>query len=161
VAGDDGVAAGGGELLQLADGGDADIGSRVDPAAGRYFLLDVLGQVGRVEGEHEPAPAGGGAQVDHEALVAWRVPGGEYRGHPGRDLRVAVGQAPVQRRVVEVDAEDAVGLDFGCAGQAEVQLGPLEVHRHAAGEVLETARVSAPPGRCPAVSSSSRPGTSR
>jgi hypothetical protein len=67
------------------------------------------------------------------------VPGGQHRAHPRRDLRVAVQDAPVERRVIEVHPEDAVAFRTGRAGHPVVQLGPLDVHRHPPGEVLQPA----------------------
>ncbi len=38
------------------------------------------------------------------------MPGGEDRGHPRGDLAVTVGRPPGDRRIVEVDPDDAVSL---------------------------------------------------
>src|SRR3984893_19350443 len=51
VAGDQAVAALGGDALELADLLLADLRAGPDPAAHRDLTLDVLGQVGGVEGE--------------------------------------------------------------------------------------------------------------
>jgi hypothetical protein len=123
-----------GDPLQLADLPGAVRRGRPDPAAHRHLPVDVLGQVGRVEGEHEAAA---GRHPDHETLVPRGVPGGAYRRHPGRDLGVAVGLPPVDPRVVEIHPEDAVLLGPGRAGQPVRQFGPLDVHRHPSGDVLQ------------------------
>jgi hypothetical protein len=127
-----------GHPLELADLLDAVRRGRPDQAAHRHLAVDVLGQVGRVEGEDEAATA---RQPDHETLVPRGVPGGAHRRHPGRDLGVAVGLPPVDPRVVEVHPEDTVLLRSRRAGQAILQFGPLDVHRHPAGEVLQAAGV--------------------
>src|ERR1035437_194308 len=130
MAGDEAVAALGGDPLELADLLLAHLGPGPDPAAHRHLALDVLGQVGRVEGEHETSAADRAVQADHETLMARRVPGREDRGDPRRDLRVTLGRAPVDPRVVEIHPEDAVVLRAGRAGEPIVQFGPLDVHRH-------------------------------
>jgi hypothetical protein len=101
-----------GDPLELADLLDAVRRGRPDPAAHRDLPVDVLGQVGRVEREHEPAAS---RHLDHETLVPRGVPGGAYRRHPGRDPGIAVGLPPVDPRVVEIHPEDAI---FFWAGRA-------------------------------------------
>jgi hypothetical protein len=130
-----------GDPLELADLGHALLRRGPDPAADGDLPVDVLGQVGRVEGEHEAPAAGGRVDPDHEALVTRRVPGGQHGGHAGRDLRVALGGPPVDPRIVEVHPVDAVLLRPGRAGQPVVEFGPLDVHWHPAGEVLQAAGV--------------------
>jgi len=141
VAGDEPVAAVRGDLLELADLRHAHLGAGPDPAADRHLTLDVLGQVGRVEGEDEPASARGLVQADHEALMAGGMAGGQHGGHPRRDLRVAVGDPPVERRVIEIHPEDTVAFRSGRAGHAVVQFGPLDMHGYPSGEVLQPACV--------------------
>src|ERR1035438_4561640 len=70
MAGDEAVAALGGDPLELADLLLAHLGPGPDPAAHRHLALDVLGQVGRVEGEHETSAADRAVQADHETLMA-------------------------------------------------------------------------------------------
>src|ERR1700760_2307779 len=91
VPGDQLVAALRGEPLELPDLGRALLQGYADEAAG-YLVLAATGRVGGVEGEHEPAAA---REVDDEALVAGRVPGGQHGGDAGRQLGVAGGEAPV------------------------------------------------------------------
>jgi hypothetical protein len=63
VAGDDAVAAGGGQGLELADGGHGDLGLDVNEAADGQFFLDVDGEVGGVEGEDQAAAFSSGPVV--------------------------------------------------------------------------------------------------
>src|SRR5215469_13886544 len=141
MAGHQAIAAVRGDGFELADLLHAHLGPGVDPPAHRHLAVDVLRQVRRVEGEHEPAAAHGLVEADHEALVARRVPGGEHGGDPRRYLTVTVGDAPVNARVVEVDPVDAVVLRAGRGGHPVVELGALDVHGHPPGEVLQPARV--------------------
>ena len=60
-----------------------------------------------------PPPADRLVEVDDEALVPRRVPGGEDRGDTGGDLAVAIGQAPLDGGVVVVDAEHGVVFGVG------------------------------------------------
>ena len=69
------------------------------------------------------------------------VAGRQERCHAGRDLDIAVGEAPVDTRIVEVDPEDCVPL-----GRDRIRLGcfqflALNVNRDSAREVPETTRV--------------------
>src|SRR5262245_45250008 len=73
--------------------------------------------------------------------MAWRVTGGQERGYTGSDLDVALGEAPLDPWVVEVDAEHRVPLRPGRIGERRLELRPLKVHRRATGEVTETADV--------------------
>src|ERR1700761_4118813 len=141
VAGDDAVAAGGGQGLELADGDHGDLGLDVDEAADGQFFLDVDGEIGGVEGEDQAATTDRLVEVDDEALVAGGVADGEDRGDAGGDLGVAVGLAPVQAGVVVVDAEDAVLFRAGGVVQAVSELAPLDVDGDAAREQLEAAGV--------------------
>ena len=73
--------------------------------------------------------------------MARRVTGSQKGSHARRDLGVAVGEAPVDRRIVEVDAEHRVPLGGGRIGLGCLELPPLDVHRHATREVTEPADV--------------------
>jgi hypothetical protein len=68
--------------------------------------------------------------------VPVRRDGGDARG----DLDVAVGQAPVDAVIVEVDAAQRQRLGRGL-GEREVQLAPLAVDRGVFGEPADAARV--------------------
>src|SRR5271165_5487064 len=81
VAGDELVAAFGGEALEFADLLGALLRRGVDQAAGNFSLAAVDGVRG-VGGEHETATP---RQVDDEALMAGRVSRGGYRGDAGRE----------------------------------------------------------------------------
>ncbi len=111
-----------------------------EPAHGQ-LVVDVLRQVGGVEGEHQAPSPHRLVEVDDEALVPRRVSGGEHGRDAGGELGVPVGQVPLDGRVVEVDAEDGVVLGRGMVGEAECQLGPLGVHGYPAGEVAQPAGV--------------------
>ena len=100
MAGQQPVAAFGRERLEPPDRGDRVLGLGVDEAPDRKLLVDVALEIGRVEGEHEPAPV---VEIDHEGLVPGRVPVGRDRGDAGRDLEVTVGEPPVDRGIVEVE----------------------------------------------------------
>ncbi len=136
MAWDEPVAARRGDPLELADLLDAHLRRGIDPATHGDFPLDVFGEVGRVEGEHEPPATGRLIPADHEALVAWRVPGGQHRGDPRSDLGITFSDPPVDPGVVVVHPEDAVIFRPRRAGHAIAQLCPLDVHRHPPGEVL-------------------------
>jgi hypothetical protein len=69
------------------------------------------------------------------------MPGGQHGADPRRDLAVAIGDAPVDPRVVEINPEDAVVFRAGRGRHAVVKLGLLDVHGHPSGEVLQPARV--------------------
>ncbi|HUY45082.1 MAG TPA: ATP-binding protein [Streptosporangiaceae bacterium] len=69
VAGNEPVAEFGGDALELADLRNAHLGGCIDPAADRDLAVDVLGQVGRIEGEHESPAASGRVHPHHETLV--------------------------------------------------------------------------------------------
>src|SRR5882672_10578298 len=71
-----------GELLQLADWlgrlGRVD----TDGAPDRQLVLDVLGEVGGIEGEDEAASPHRVVELDDEALVPRGVPCGQHRRYP-------------------------------------------------------------------------------
>ena len=72
--------------LQATDRLNRGLGRHVDPPTDRELVLDVLRQVRGVEGEDETAAPDRLVEVDDEALMSRRVPGGEHRGDTGRDL---------------------------------------------------------------------------
>src|SRR5262249_60480589 len=68
----------------------------------------------------------------------WRVTASQERGYTGDDLDVALGEAPLDPGVIEVDAEHRVPLSPERIGQRRLELRSLEVHRGAAGKVTKT-----------------------
>ncbi len=93
MAGDQWIAAFGGDRLEPPDGLDGYLGADVDPPTDCSLHLDVLRQVGGVEGEHETAATHRFIQVDDETLMARRMSCGQHRGHPG-----AISPSPSARR---------------------------------------------------------------
>jgi len=109
-------------------------GLDVDERPDRELLIDVLGEVSRVESEHEATPTDRVVEIDDEALVTGCV----ARGCNGPDARgnvdITLGKLPIDRWVVEVDAEDSLALRRGVIGETELELLALGVDWHASGE---------------------------
>ena len=108
VARDQGITLVGREPLELADRFDRLLGFDLDEAADRQLVLDVLGEVGGVEREDEAVAADRLVEFDDEALMPRGVPVGRHRRDARCDLGLAVGEPPVDARVVEVDPDDRV-----------------------------------------------------
>src|ERR1700722_5550626 len=104
----EGVAARRRQPLQATDRLNGALWGHTAPPADRELVLDVLRQVRGVEREDQTATADRLVEVDDKALMSRRVSGGEHRGDAGRDLAVALGQMPLDGRVVVVDAEHGV-----------------------------------------------------
>ena len=128
-----------GQPLELADRFDGFLGRHADVAADRQLVLDVLGEIGGVEREHEPVTTHRLVEFDDETLVPRRVPVGRDRRDARGDLGFAVGQPPLDARVVEVDADDRVVLGLGVIGQPVLEFAALRVHRHLACEQFQAA----------------------
>lgn len=114
--------------LEPPQGGERYLGSAAHEAAGADLTVDVLLQVGGVEGEQVAGP---GAGAHGEALVTGGVSGAHKPAHAGDELFVAVHEDPVDLRIVEVDPEHAVLFGEGMVAQPVLELAALNVHRYA------------------------------
>ena len=90
------------DRLQPADGRERRPWVAAERRRDGRFAVEVLLEVGRVEGEHVAAPARRPVELDEKALMARRVARRQQGGDAGGYLDVAVGQTPLDPRVVEV-----------------------------------------------------------
>src|SRR5206468_9296363 len=85
--------------------------------------------------------AGASVEFNQEALVARGMACREKGRDPRGDLGVAVGELPVDPRIIEVDTEHRAALGEDRVAQRGLQLPSLDVDRHAPREVPEAARM--------------------
>src|SRR6185312_8441266 len=80
-------------------------------------------------------------EFDHETLMARGVPVGRHRRDSRRDLRLAVGQTPIDVRIVEVHSHNRIAFRLRVVGQSVLQLPALGMYWDLAREQLQSPRV--------------------
>ncbi len=69
----------------------------------------------------------------------WACPAVRTEVTPGGDLRVTIGQSPIDGGIVVVDRVHGVVFGPGIVGDPVVELGPLGMDRNPSGEVAQSA----------------------